>query len=107
MRICTPRFDSMAVAALERVAVTPFEKSLEAESDESEASQERRKREGGDGIVLIVEDLHLERHGVGEAANVSGDDRDGAEFSHGARVAEKDAIKQRPFHIGQRDREEG
>jgi hypothetical protein len=38
---------------------------------------------------------------------MAGDDRDRAEFAHGAHVAQQDAIEQRPAHVGQCHREEG
>ena len=48
---------------------------LSDEGDEREERQERGDGEGGDEVVLIVEDLDLQRHGVGQAADVAGDDR--------------------------------
>ena len=40
-------------------------------------------------------------HGVGQAAHVARDDGDGAELAHGAGIAEKDAVEQRPADIRQ------
>ena len=57
--------------------------------------------------VLVVENLDLQRHGVGLAADLAGDHRDRAELAHGAGVAEEHAVEQRPLHVGQRDAEEG
>ena len=69
---------------------------LSDERDEGEAGQQRGDGEGGDEVVFIVEDLDVQRHGVGQAADVAGDDRDRAELAHGAGVAEQDAVEQRP-----------
>ncbi len=44
----------------------------------------------------------MQRHGVGQAADVTGDDGDRAELAHRARVAQQDAVEQAPFDVGQR-----
>lgn len=49
----------------------------------------------------------MQRQRIGLATDIARDDRDGAELAHHARVAEDDAIEQRPFDVRQRDREEG
>ncbi len=49
----------------------------------------------------------MQRQRVRLAANISRNDRDRAEFPHHARIAQHDAIEQRPLDIGQRDGEEG
>src|SRR5215813_7709165 len=76
---------SVPVDAGEAVAVSPFEDGLCAQGDEGESRQKRGDGESSDEVVLIVKDLHVERHGVGQSADVAGDDRDRAEFAHGAR----------------------
>ena len=43
----------------------------------------------------------MQRHGVGQAADVARDHRYGPELAHGAGVAEQDAVEQAPAHIGQ------
>src|SRR5450631_2944422 len=48
----------------------PFEIRLEAERGQSEESEERSEGESGGDVVFIVKDLHLQRDGVGEAADV-------------------------------------
>ena len=96
-----------AVAAGEGVAVSPFEDGFGAQGDEGESRQKRGDGKGSDEVVLIVKYLHVERHGVGESADVAGDDRHRAEFAHGARVAQQHAVEQRPAHVGQRHSEEG
>ena len=86
----------------ERGADAPFESGFEAERDQRQKGEEGRQSEGSPDVVLIVEDLHLKRDRVGEAADVAGDDRHRAEFAHRPRVAEKDAREQRPADVGQR-----
>ncbi len=46
----------------------------------------------------------MERDGVGQASYMAADDGHRAEFSKRARVAEKHAVEQTPFDIGQGDR---
>jgi hypothetical protein len=62
--------------------------------------------EGGDEVVLVVENLDVQRQRVGMAADVAGDDRHGAELAHRAGVAEDDAVEQAPADLGQRDAQE-
>src|SRR5512134_708753 len=94
---------SMAAAGCdELIAVAPFEQRLEDKGDQRKKRKKRGDRESGDPVVLIVEDLDVERHGVGDAADVAGDDRDPAELAHRPGIAEKHAIHQPPLHIGQR-----
>ena len=88
--------DSAPSGGGEGVAASPFEDGLGAQGDEGEACQKRGDGESSDEVVLIVEDLHVERHGVGQAADMAGDDRHRAEFAHGAGVAQQDAVEQRP-----------
>ena len=86
--------------------MAPFEEGLESKGDKRKASEKNGESESGDVIILIVQDLHLERDRVGQAANMPGDDGHSAELAHGARIAEQHAIEQAPFDIGQRHREE-
>src|ERR1700681_3013629 len=80
--------DSVPSGGGEGVAVSPFEEGLCAQGDEGEACQKRGDGESSDEVVLIIKDLHLERHGVGESADMAGDDRHRTEFAHGAGVAQ-------------------
>ena len=48
----------------------------------------------------------MQRHGVGEPADVAGDHRDRAELAHRAGVAQQHAVEQAPFDVGQRHPEE-
>src|SRR3712207_7533102 len=43
------------------------------EGDQREERQERGHGERGDEVVLVVEDLDVQRHGVGQAADVARD----------------------------------
>src|SRR3977135_1011673 len=72
-------------------AVVPFEEGRGAQGDEGEACQKRGDGESSDEVVLIIKDLHLERHGVGESADMAGEDRHRAAFAPGAGVHTRDA----------------
>ncbi|MNR20128.1 hypothetical protein D3C85_1369560 [compost metagenome] len=48
----------------------------------------------------------MQRQGVGQAANVAGHDRDGAELAHRPGIGQQQAVKQGPAHVGQGDEEE-
>src|SRR5262249_6949381 len=78
----------------EGVSMSPLEERLGAEGDEGKACQKRGDGESSDEVVFIVEYLHVERHGVGEATYVAGNNRHRAEFTHGAGIAEQHAIEQ-------------
>jgi hypothetical protein len=84
-------------------AEPPFDQRLGGQRDEREQSEQRRDRERGDEIVLVVEDLDVQRHGVGQPANVARHHGHGAELAHGARVAQQHAVEQAPFDVGQSD----
>ena len=72
----------------------------------SSASSEATANDGHE-LILVVENFDMQRHGVGLAANVAGHDRHRAELAHGARVAQKHAVEQRPFHVRQGHAQEG
>src|SRR3954470_9878549 len=57
----------------ESVAVSPLEEGLRCEGDDGQESEERGDGESRDEVVLIVENLNVKRHGVGQAPHVSGD----------------------------------
>src|SRR6185295_19336027 len=63
--------------------VAPFEEGFGGERDQREESEERGDREGGGVLVVVVENLDLQRHRVGSVANVPGYHRDRAELAHG------------------------
>ena len=67
------------------------------------SAKQRGDREGADEVVVVVEDLDVQRHRVGLAADVAGDHRDRAELAHRARVAQQHAVEQAPLDVGQRD----
>ena len=87
----------------ELAGVAPFEQRFETSVTRASPASSDGDREGGDEIILVVENFDLQRHGVGQAANMAGDDRHRAEFAHGAGIAEQHAVEQRPFDVGQRD----
>src|SRR5258705_6311835 len=103
-RICN-RASSHARWAGQGLAVVHFKQRLREQRDERQKRQQRRHGESRGEIVFVVEDFDLQRHGVGEPADMARDHRHGAEFSHCARVAQEHAVYQAPADIGQRDGE--
>src|SRR4051794_36677355 len=99
-RMSMPVPSSMSRSPGESIPVLPFEEGLRCKRDDGQESEERSDGEGRDEVVLIVENLNVERHGVGHAPHVSGDNRHGAELAHGAGIAEQDAVEQRPANVG-------
>ncbi len=53
------------------VGVAPFEDGFDDEGDKSEAGKEGGDGERGNEVVLIVEDLHVQRERVGQSADVA------------------------------------
>ena len=96
----------MSVVRRDLFAKAPPQRGLQGERDEREQRQQRGDREGRRESVFVVKNLDLQRHGVGLAPNLARDHRDRAELAHGARIAEQNAVEQRPFHIRQRDEQE-
>ena len=80
----------------------PFDEALEHERDQRQASKQGSHGEGRREIVLVVEDLDVQWHGVGQSTDVPRHDRHGTELAHGASVAEDHAVEQAPFDVGQR-----
>ncbi len=80
----------------------PLDQTLEHQRHQRQASEQRGHGEGGREVVLVVENLDVQRHGVGLAADVPGHDRHRAELAHGAGVAQDHAVEQAPLDVGQR-----
>src|SRR5919109_4786547 len=72
----------------------PFEQRLDAKRQQRQQGQQARDGERGRGVVFVVKLLDPQRHRVGDARDVAGNDRDGAEFAHGPGVAQDDSVKQ-------------
>src|SRR6266545_1123342 len=79
----------------------PFQEAFDPEGAQREQREQARHGEGGGAVVFVVELFHPQRHGIRQARDVAGDDRDRAEFAHRAGVAKDDAVEQAPFHRGQ------
>ncbi len=54
-------------------------------------------------VVFVVENLDVQREGVGQPADMPGDHRHGAELAHCPRGAEHHAVDQAPFDVRQGD----
>src|SRR5437763_2900230 len=93
----------MSVAGGELVAMTPLERGFEREGDDGQKSEERRNGKGGDKVVVIVKSLNLERHGVGLAADVTGNDADCPKLPHRPCVAQQHAIEESKADIRERN----
>ena len=72
------------------------------ERHERQQRQQRGHREAAAEVVFVVEDLDVQRHGVGLAADVARDHRHRAELAHRAGVAQDHAVEQPPVDVGQR-----
>src|SRR6476620_10116693 len=59
---------SMGGSARDFVAVAPLEDRFDRQGDEGETSEERSDGEGCHEVEFIVQDLDMEGHGRGEAA---------------------------------------
>src|SRR5262249_31771543 len=71
----------MRAASMLAYARAPFDQRLDDERDDREHRQERRHRERADEVVLVVQDLDVQRHRRGQPANVTRHDRHCAEFA--------------------------
>src|SRR3569833_2231764 len=78
---------SMVICGVSLVQMT-FQNGLGDQRDQGQHRQQRGNREGGDELVLVVENLDQQWHRVGLAADMAGDDRDRAALAHCAGVAE-------------------
>src|SRR5437016_1635147 len=76
----------------------PFEEGFDSQGKQCQERQQAGHGEGGGRVVFVVELFDAERHGVSLPGDVAGNDRDGAELAHSARVAENDAVNQAPLH---------
>ena len=88
------------------ISRAPFDERLDDERHDRQQRQQRGHGECADEVVLVVQDLDVQRHRGRQAADVAGHDRHGAELAHRARVAENHAVHQAPAHLRQRDVEE-
>ena len=65
--------------------------------------QQRSDGERRDELIIVVKHFDLQRHRIGQAADVARNDRHRAELAHRARVAENHAVEQRPLDVRKRD----
>src|SRR5918997_4087924 len=93
----------MSETRRELAAVPPLERGLERKCDEGEEGEERSNGEGGDKVIVIVKCLNLQRHGVGLAADVTGNDAYCAKLAHGPGVAQQHPVEQAKTDVGHGD----
>src|SRR6185369_14907804 len=85
----------------------PLGYRLHHQGNERQKGQQRCHGKGGGVIVFVVENLHLQRYGIGGAADVARHDRDGAELPHCPGITENDTIDDPPPDIRKGHLEEG
>ena len=85
---------------------TPLEDGFHHQRDQRQHRQQRGDRERRHELIFVVEHFHMQRHGVGLAADMPRDHRHRAEFAHRACVAQQHAIQHAPFDVRQGDAEE-
>src|SRR6185295_18160318 len=78
---------------------TLFENGLHDQRDQGQHRQQRGNRKRRHELILIVENLDQQRHGVGLAADMARHHRHRAELAHGACVAQQYAIRRAPFDL--------
>src|SRR6185437_1434179 len=93
---------SMVTRSLSFVEM-PLENGLHHQGDQRQHGQQRSDRERRYELICVVEYFNQQRHGVGLAADVTGDDGHRAEFAHRTGVAKQHAIQQPPLDVRQRD----
>src|SRR5258708_25540245 len=96
----------MPLAGSKFCAVAPFEERCDDKGNKGQSGEKRGDRESSDEIILIVEDLDMERDSIGQTANMAADDGYGAELAHGAGVTKQDPVKQAPLYVRQSHRSE-
>ena len=84
--------DRRASAPFDTLLLAYFSTSVTSASSASSDAD----REGRDELVFVVEDLDVQRHRVGLAADVTRDHAHRAELAHRPGVAEQHAVQQRP-----------
>src|SRR5438270_8965993 len=80
--------------------LAPFQERFDPQRKQREQGQQAGDGERTGGIVFVVEALDLQRHSIRLPDYVTGDNRNGAEFSHGAGVAQNDPVDEAPFYRG-------
>ena len=70
------------------LAGAEFHQRLDAQRDQRQQRQQRRHRERGREVVLVVKNFHVQRHGVGQAADMARDHRHRTKLAHRPRVAQ-------------------
>src|ERR1043166_2608687 len=86
-----------ALSALVIALLFPFQEGLQTQREQGEQGEQAGDGESGGAGVFLVKLFHAQRHGVRMAGDVAGDNRDRAEFAHGAGIAKDHAVEQAPF----------
>ncbi|MND94044.1 hypothetical protein D3C80_862480 [compost metagenome] len=80
-----------------------LEEGLQDQRHQRQNRQQGGGRKGADEVILVVENLDVQRQGVGQAANMAGYHRDSPELAHGPGIGQQHAIQQGPADVGQGD----
>src|SRR3546814_7350383 len=79
----------------------PFQNALRHQRHEGERCQQRGDGKGPDEIIIVVENLDMQRKGIGQAPDVARNNRYCTELTHCPRVAEQHAVEQPPADVGE------
>ena len=79
-----------------------LQKTLGDQRRDREQGQQRRDRKRGRELVIIVQNLDVQRHRVRVPLDMPRNHRDRAELAHRARVAQHQAVQQPPLDVGDR-----
>src|SRR3569623_37586 len=98
---------SLSMRGAARILGAYFDDGLGNQGHQRQQRQQRGDGESGDEVVFVIEHFNVQRHGIGEAADVARHHRYCSELAHRACVAEDHAVQQSPFDVGQGDVPEG
>ena len=105
-RLVIPRNGDAHAGNLRNFCGFPFDDALDHQRRERQERQQRSDGERRDELIIVVEHFDLQRHRIGQTADVTRNHRYRSELSHRARVAKNHAIEQRPLDVGKRDAQE-
>lgn len=99
------RFFSVSVvkwfwSAGDEISPAPGEDRLDEQGKKGQQSQQRSDSESAYVIVVVVQNLDVERDSIGESADMAGNYRDGTELAHGASVTQYDSVENSPTSFG-------
>ena len=82
----------------ELLFLPPFHEGPDPQRRQREQRQQTRNGKGCGSVILVIQLLYSQRHGIRLARDVTRNHRDRSELSHGPGVAENDSVDQAPLH---------